>query len=168
MKIDLEENYDKNKVVPWVGGIFCGCVLVFFLALFWWNQRIVPVDVSHCEIDSGQLTYKITKTYGTNFIKLEGYAYVPGQSIDYANIKVLAYNSTEDKYYELPTESVKKTKITKKAEDGCNYDNCGFCAVVLAEKMWDDARFFIRCQNNGVDILADTGAVFDYLPNTPE
>ncbi|MCM1257335.1 MAG: hypothetical protein NC307_05740 [Roseburia sp.] len=162
MKIDLENEYEKKTAVAVMGGIFSACVLVFLLVLFWWNQRIMAVDVSHCEIDSGQLTYKLTKTYGTNFIKLEGYAYVPGQSIDYANIKVLAYNPAEDKYYELPTESVKKTSVAKKAKDGYNYDYCGFSSVVLARKIWDDTKFYIRCQNNGVDILADTGQVFDY------
>ncbi|MCI8876040.1 MAG: hypothetical protein HFI77_08310 [Lachnospiraceae bacterium] len=162
LQLDLDKKYEKKNVLMILGGIFLAVSLLFLLALFWWNQRIVPVDVGGCEADQGQLTYKITKTYGTNFIKLEGYAYVPGQSIDYADISVIAYHPGEDKYYRLPTEIVKKTKITKKVKDGHNYDYCGFSSVVLADKIWDDTKFYIRCQNNGVDILADTGEVFDY------
>lgn len=161
-KLDLEANYEKKTAICWLGGIFSACVLMFLLILFWWNQRIVPVDVGGCETDAGQLNFQIKKTYGTNFIKLEGYAYVPGRSIDYADITVLAYRPDEDRYYRLPTEIVKKTKITKEAKDGHNYDYCGFSSVVLADKIWDDTKFYIRCQNNGVDILADTGEVFDY------
>lgn len=162
MKIDLEKNYDKNKVVPWIGGIYCACVLVFLLILFWWNQRIIPVDVSGCQVNQGQLNYVVSKVYGSNFVKLEGHAYVPGQDIVYADIKIVAYNPEEDKYYELPTEIVKKTRVTKDAQDGFNYDNCGFSSVVLVKNIWNNTKFYIRCKNNGADILVDTGEVFAY------
>lgn len=162
MKIDLEKNYDKNRVVFWVGGIYCALVLVFLLALFWWNQRITPVDVSGCQVNGGQLMYALDKNYGSNFVKLEGYAYVPGQDIIYADISVLAYDPAGDKYYELPTEIVKKTNITKEAGDGFDYDNCGFSSVVLSRKLGNGTRFYIRCKNNGGDILADTGEAFSY------
>lgn len=162
LQLDLEKNYEKKTTLMILGGIFMAASLAFLFILFWWNQRIVPVDVGGCETDKGQLIYKISKTYGTDFIKLEGYAYVPGRSIDYADISVIAYHPAEDKYYRLPTEIVKKSKVTKKAGDGHNYDYCGFSSVVLADKIWDDTKFYIRCQHNGMDILVDTGEVFDY------
>lgn len=162
MKIQLEENYDKKTAVRWIGGIFALCGAVFLLFLFFWSQRIRPVDVSGCQIDNGQMVYKIEKTYGEEFIKLEGYAYVPGQSIDYADIRVVAYNPVKDKYYELPTECTINKKRTKKEDDGFNYDNCGFSSVVLADKVEKGTKFFIRCCHNGKDILLDTGEEFNH------
>lgn len=162
MRPDLEKSYDKNLVTSRMAGIFGVCVFLFLLFLFWWNQRIPPVDVSNCRQDAGHLTYECTKTYGSGYVQLEGYAYVPGADITYAKTTVLIYNPADDTYYALPTGCVKMTDVTKNANDGYNYDYCGFKSVVLSNKIRYGTRFYIRCQNNGDDILLDTGQEFNY------
>lgn len=162
MKINLEEKYDCKVAARWVGGIFVFCVAAFFILLFWWNQRIAPVDISRCQKDNGRITCKVDKYYGDNFIRLTGYAYEKGVSINFANLSVIAYNPEKDRYYELPTECVEKKKITEKENDGYNYDNCGFISVVFSKKIWNGTKFYLRYRHNGVDVLLDTGMEFTY------
>lgn len=43
LQLDLDKKYEKKNVLMILGGIFLAVSLLFLLALFWWNQRIVPV-----------------------------------------------------------------------------------------------------------------------------
>ena len=122
------------------------------------------VDVSVCEIaDETTMQYKIEKIeYKSNYIKISGYAYRQGISVDTADTVLLAHDPTTDIYYELPTENVKKTKLSKNADDGFNYDYAEFQSVVRSKKIPGGCRACIWYRGNGENVLIPTEEVLYY------
>lgn len=160
----MKKSYDKTKVSYVVAGIFAAVVLLFILFLYWSNQRVVKADVSSAQTQiSGEIKYELnTKGKGFRYLKIDGYVYEKGISIDTALVDVLVYDKDKDEYYQLPTESVQKKKITKKENDGCNYDYCGFSSVVLRKYLPNGGKFYIRCRNNGKNLLIETEETIAY------
>ena len=154
----MNSQYDKGKVSKIVLGIFLVCAVSYLAVLYGLNQRVKIVDVSGCEIaDETTMQYKIEKIeYKRNYIKISGYAYRQGISVDTADTVLLAHDPTTDIYYELPTENVKKTKLSKNANDGFNYDYAGFTAVIRHDRVQSGSRIYIRYRCNGFDLLLKT------------
>lgn len=160
----LKQPYDKGKVGKILFAIFTVCAAAYLLLLFWTNQRVIVADVSRCEMQSAdRIEWKIEKMLGKHeYMTIKGYAYQRGVSVDTTETVLIAYDEEKDIYYELPTECVKKTKLTKKADDGCNYDYAGFRSVVLLKKVPRGSKVYIRYRGNGTDVLIPTDEVINY------
>ena len=160
----MDRQYDKVKTGKTVSGLFALCAVGYLLLLFFVNQRIVKADVSGCDTGAvAQMEFKIEYIkckYG--YVEVGGYAYEPGISVDTADTQVLAYDPTADIYYALPTENVKKEKLTEQADDGFNYDYAQFRAVARQSKLPDGCRACIRYRCNGADRLIHTEEVLFY------
>ena len=113
----MNRNFDKGKAAKILTGIFVFVAAAYLLLLFWVNQRVSVIDVSGCEQGAAeQMAYKIENIKCRDkYVEITGYAYEPGVSIDRADTSVLAYDPVSEVYYKLPTENIKKEKITKKA-----------------------------------------------------
>ena len=160
----MKDQYDKGKVSKIVLGIFLVCAVSYLTVLYGLNQRVKIVDVSDCEIaDETTMQYKIEKIeYKRNYIKISGYAYRQGISVDTADTVLLAHDPTTDIYYELPTENVKKTKLSKNADDGFNYDYAEFQSVVRSKKIPGGCKACIWYRGNGENVLIPTEEVLYY------
>lgn len=144
--------------------LFAAFAVLFLLFLFWKNQRVEVMDVSACDTSSAQnMTWEIEKAVCQyNYVTINGYAYENGVSLDHAKTTVLVYDPTSDIYYKLPTENVKKTKITEKAADGYNYDYAEFQSVALLKKIPSGCQIFILYQGNEKNRLIATGQQIVY------
>lgn len=160
----MKKQYDKAKVSKIVLCLFAALSAVYLLFMFWVNQRVVTVDVSGCEVaEAGQMNYKIEKiACKYDYVEIKGYAYRPGVSVDTADTVLLAYDPTTGIYYKLPTENVKKTKLTENADDGFNYDYAQFKSVTLRKKIPGGCRVCIWFRGNGENILIPTEEVIFY------
>lgn len=160
----LKQPYDKGLLGKLFVGIFALCAVIYLLLLFGTNQRVITVDVSRCETKVAEkMTWEIESMTGKNgYMTIKGYAYQPGVSVDTTETVVLAYDAENGVYYQLPTESVKKTKLTEKADDGCNYDYAEFKSVVALKKVPRGSQVCIRYRGNGMDILIPTDQVINY------
>ncbi len=160
----MDRQYDRVKTGKAVLGGFLLCAAAYLLLLFFVNQRVSTVDLSGCDTDAaGQMAYRIEKiecSYG--YVEVRGYAYEPGVSIDTADTRLLAHDPTSDVYYMLPTENVKKEKLTKEADDGFNYDYAQFRSVVRAAKLPGGCRACIWYRCNGENRLIHTEEVLFY------
>lgn len=160
----MDRQYDKAKMGKLMCVLFLLFAAAYLLLLFFVNQRIERVDVSGCDKDGAdRMEYQIEKidvVYG--YVQIRGYAYEPGASIDTADTRILAYDPVGDAYYRLPTEHVKKEKITEKAGDGFNYDYAQFRAVARAGKLPGGCRVCIWYCCNGANRLIHTDEVIFY------
>jgi hypothetical protein len=160
----LKQPYKKERVGIVLGLAFVLCVGCYLLLLFWTNQRVVPVDVSGCDTAGAErFTWEIEKMKGkSGYMTIKGYAYEPGYSEDEAHTTLLAYDEEQDVYYRLPTENVKKEKLTEKADDGFNYDYAEFTSVFYLNKVPSGSKVFIWYQGNGKNILIPTEKEITY------
>lgn len=167
----MNQKYDKVKIAKILIGAYAFCVMAFLLLLFWTNQRVVTVDVSECEIVTGdEIEYGFDKfmcEYG--YTDIRGHAYEKGVEIKSADTAILAYDSATGLYYQLPTRVVKNTKLTKEADDGCNYDYAQFRAIAFLKNFPVDSKACIWYRVNGESKLIHTDQViyhFDIEPDT--
>lgn len=160
----MNERYDKEKITRITFVLFVLCALGYLLLSFWLNQRVVTVDVSGCDIQAAErMKYKIEKiNCQSDYVEVKGYAYEPGVSVDEADTVIVAKDPINNVYFQLPTENVKKTKLTTKAADGCNYDYAQFKSVVLRSKIPSGCRVCIWYRCNGANILIPTEEVIFY------
>lgn len=160
----MKNQYDKARMGKIVLVLFTVCALLYVALLFGTNQRVVKYDVTGCEVaEEGRMTYKIEKiSCNYNYIKITGYAYEAGVSVDKADTTLLACDPVSGTCYKLPTENVKKTKLTEEADDGFNYDYAQFQSVTLRKKIPAGCRVCILYQGNGANILIPTDQVIFY------
>lgn len=161
IRIDWKKGYDKVRAGKLVLAVFSLCAALYLSLLYLANQRVVLYDVTDCEIaEEGRIEYEISRILRPyNYIKITGYAYEPGVSIDRTDTTLLAFDPAADVYYKLPTESVKKEKLTEKADDGFNYDYAQFTSVVLRNKIPSGCRVCILYRGNGASLLVQTDEV---------
>lgn len=154
----MNMQYDKKKTVAVIAGIFAVAALLWLGLTFYSNQRVKVIDVSSCDrLAAAGVDYSIDSVnYKYDYISIKGHAYQPGISVDTVETVVVIYDAINDVYYELPTESVKRTKLTEKADDGYNYDYAQFEAVAFKSKIPDGSRIFILYRVNDSEILIET------------
>lgn len=152
--------YDPRKVAGFVSVVFSVFSVLFLLLVFFLNQRVEVIDISACDRNSAEkVIFKIEEFDDSyDFISITGYAYIPGESIDYSNIQVLAHDMKKQVYYKLPTEIVLKKEITQGMNDGYNYDYSGFKSVVYKNKIPTNCNIAIlyRCNDNNI-LVEDNG-----------
>lgn len=160
----MKNQYNKSKVSKIVLCLFFICAAGYVFFMFWLNQRVVTVDVSACDtVAAERMKYKIEKiNCKYDYVEITGYAYEPGVSVDTADTVLLAHDPVTDVYYKLPTENLKKTKLTKNANDGFNYDYAQFKSVTLQKKLPGGCRVCIWYRGNGENILIPTEEVIFY------
>ena len=160
----MERPYNRARTVKILMLLFVLSAAGYLFLLFWINQRVETIDVSGCEVvSSAEMEYKVDRIscqYG--YVEISGHAYEPGVSVDQADTVVLAYHPASGIYYKLPTENVKKEKLTKKADDGFNYDYAQFKSVTLRSKLPDGCRVCIWYRGNGENRLIQTEEVIFY------
>lgn len=154
----MHMQYKKKRMAAILTGIFLLAVVVWLGLTFYTNQRIKPIDVSACDrLLAAGVDWKIESiNYRYDYLTIKGYAYQPGISVDTVKTTVVIYDAVSDRYYELPTENVKKTKLTKEADDGYNYDYAQFEAAAFQKKIPDGSRIYILYRVNGSEILIET------------
>lgn len=154
----MEKQYNKKIIGLAAGSVFTLFLLLWIFLTFYTNQRVKEIDVSAMErLAAAGVEYSIDSVnYKDTYVSIKGYAYQAGISVDTVKTAVVLYDAANEKYYELPTESVKKTKLSKKANDGYNYDYAQFEAVALKKKIPDDSQIFILYRVNGSEILVET------------
>lgn len=154
----MNQQYDKKKIGWIAGAIFVAAVVLWVALTFFTNQRVKKIDVSNIDrLAAAGVEYNIDSVnYKYDYISIKGYAYQPGISVDTVETVVVIYDAITDTYYELPTESVKKSKLTKKADDGYNYDYAQFEAVAFKNKIPDGSRIYILYRVNDSEILIET------------
>lgn len=152
------QKYEGRKAAALVGAIFSVCVLIFFVLVFWMNQRVKVIDVSDCvKEDAGSLVHRVEESGDFfNYLSMGGYAYKPGTDIESASINILAQDTDTGIYYVLPTEIEVREDITESVNDGHNYDYSGFKCVVYKSKLPKHFNLYILYQCNGEKILVDT------------
>lgn len=157
----MHMQYEKKKIAAVVAVVFSLLVIVWLGLTFFINQRVKPIDVSACDRQSAAgVDWKIDSVKGEyNYMTIKGHAYQPGISVDKVETVVVIHDAVNDVYYELPTESVKKEKLTEKAGDGYNYDYAQFQAVAFLDKIPDGSRIYILYRANGSNILVETDEV---------
>ncbi len=151
------KKYESRKVAALAAAVFLVLAALFLLLSYLVNQRVKVIDVSGCEIDTGEVVCKIEEV-GTfyNYISTKGYAYIPGEDINEACIQVLMYDAKRDVYYELPTETVLREDITQEINDGCNYDYCGFQTASYKRNLkTNDGKWMLLYECNGRKLLVD-------------
>lgn len=157
----MNRQYDKAKVAKVLIGAYAVLALAYLLFLFWTNQRVVAVDVSGCEIaEPGQFEYgfdRLRCEYG--YADIRGYAYEKGVSVTSADTAVLAHDPATGAYYKLPTKVVQNKKLTKNADDGCDYDYAQFRAVAFLDKFPAGSTVCIWYRVNGENKLIQTDEV---------
>lgn len=159
----MNQPYDKAKTGRVLLLMFIFAAAAYLFLLFFLNQRVVTVDVSGCDVNVDQMKYKVSKISSEyDYIEIQGYAYEPGVSLLTAHTVLLAHDPTTDLYYRLPTENTKRTKLTKKADDGCNYDYAQFKSTVLQKKIPSGCRLCIWYRGNGGNKLIRTDDVIYY------
>lgn len=159
----MNGSYDKAKMGKILLLVFVLFAALYLFLLFFANQRVVTVDVSGCDSNTENMKYKVSKIRSKyDYIEIQGYAYEPGVSLLTANTVLLAHDPTTDLYYKLPTENTKRTKLTKKAADGCNYDYAQFKSTVLTKKIPSGCRLCIWYRGNGSNKLIHTDNVIYY------
>ena len=160
----MEKQYDK-KLIGWIAGIvFLAVVTVWISITFFTNQRVKEIDVSAVDrLSAAGLVYNIDKLRQKHdYITITGYAYQPGISVDTVQTAVVIHDVMTDTYYELPTESVNKEKLTEDAGDGYNYDYAQFEAVAYKKHVPDASRVYILYRVNGSEILVETSEAIYY------
>lgn len=160
----MKNQYDKAKLSRVVLCLFILCAVGYLGSMFFVNQIVSVVDVSACDTSAAErMEYKIEKIECKyDYVDVRGYAYEPGVSVDKADTVILAHDRTTDVYYKLPTENVKREKLTEKAEDGFNYDYAQFRSVTLRKKLPSGCRICIWYRGNGENILIPTEEVLFY------
>ncbi len=159
----MNRSYDKAKMGKVLLLAFVLFAAVYLFLLFFVNQRVVMADVSGCDRNTENMKYKVSKISSKyDYIEIQGYAYEPGVSLLTANTVLLAHDPTTDLYYRLPTENTKRTKLTKNADDGCNYDYAQFKSTVLQKKIPSGCRLCIWYRGNGSNKLIQTDEVIYY------
>lgn len=152
--------YEPRKAAGFVSVVFAALSVLFLLLVFFLNQRVEIIDISACERNNAEkVTFKIEEFDDSyDFISITGYAYIPGESIDYSNIQVLAHDTKKQIYYKLPTEVVLKNEITQGMNDGYDYDYSGFKSVVYKNKIPANCSIAIlyRCNDNNI-LIEDDG-----------
>ncbi len=147
-----------------MSGLFILAAAAYLFLLYFVNQRVVAVDVSGCDTASAEkMEYQIEEIKCQyNYVQINGYAYEPGVSLDKADTVLLAWDPVTDTYYRLPTEHVKKEKLSKQADDGFNYDYAQFQSVTLRTKLPSGCRVCIWYRGNGENRLISTDEVIFY------
>ncbi|GFI27454.1 hypothetical protein IMSAGC012_02581 [Lachnospiraceae bacterium] len=160
----MHQQYQKAKTGKILLICFTVCSVIYLALLYWINQRVDVADISGCETAGAEdMEYKIEKVSCMyDYIDIRGYAYQPGVSLLTADTELLAYDAASGLYYRLPTEQVKKPKLTKQADDGCNYDYAQFRSVTLQKKIPDGSRICIWYKGNGANTLIQTDEVIYY------
>lgn len=160
----IKQPYEKVRIGKILFCVIALCAGAYVLLSFWMNQRVTAVDVSGCDVQAAErMTWKIEKMTGKNdYMTIKGYAYEQGRSTDRADTVLLAYDAVSGTYYKLPTEIVKRTKLTEKANDGFNYDYAGFTSVFFLDKVPRGSELCIWYRGNGENILIETGTEISY------
>ena len=159
----MNQPYDKAKIGKILLFVFILLSAAYLFLLFFVNQRVVIVDVSGCDRDTENMKYKVSEiSCEYDYIEIRGYAYEKGESLLIADTVLLAHDPTTDLYYKLPTENTKRTKLTKNADDGCNYDYAQFKSTVLQKKIPSGCRLCIWYRGNGSNKLIQTEDVIYY------
>lgn len=166
----MDYRHDKAKIGKIIIGAYALCVLAYLFLLFWTNQKVVTVDVSGCEIVTGdEIEYGFDRfmcEYG--YADIRGHAYEKGVEIKSADTEVLAYDPATGIYYRLPTRVVKNTKLTKEADDGCNYDYGQFQAIAFLKNFPVDSKACILYRVNGESKLIRTENVIYHFDIEPD
>lgn len=154
----MSKQYDK-KLIGWIAGAVFTVVVILWIGItFFTNQRVKEIDVSNIDRTAAAgVDFSIDSvSHKYDYISIRGHAYQPGISVDMVETVIVVYDAVNDKYYELPTESVKRKKLTEEANDGYNYDYAQFEAVAFKNKIPDGSRVCILYRVNGSEILIET------------
>lgn len=154
------KKYESGKVAGFVAAVFSVFAMLFLLLVYFMNQRVEVIDISDCNRSSAEkVEFEIEKFDDSyDFISITGYAYIPGESIDYSDIQVLAHDMEKQVYYKLPTEVILRNEITQGMNDGYNYDYSGFKSVVYKKEIPKNCSIAIlyRCNSNNI-LVEDNG-----------
>lgn len=123
------------KIIAYIAA--AGTCLIVLLCLFLsrHEMRIEAVDVSGLTIPKDEAAMDVRTAsyakdaYGNNSVSIKGWCVLKGRETAPIAIHVVLKDRSDGTYYQLPTTIVKRENVTKKMDDGVNYDNSGFSAV---------------------------------------
>lgn len=149
------KKYEEKKATVFLISVFSICVVLFLGGVYFMNHRVKVIDVSNFNTqDAGKVTCKIESLDDTyDFISVSGYAFIPGEDIDYAAMQILICDNETGIYYAIPTEVILREDITRAVGDGYNYNYSGFSGAVYKSKCPVDGSLYILYRCNGNNIL---------------
>lgn len=150
------KKYEGRKVAGFIAAVFSVFIIFFLLLLHFMNQRVRVIDVSDCERNTGEVVFQVEEiSTFYNYFSAEGYAYIPGESIEVSCMQMLIYDENTDVYYALPTETVKREDVTESVNDGNDYDYSGFRSAAYKNKIPENGKLMLLYRCNGRKILVE-------------
>ncbi len=127
------------------------------------KERIQTADVSALT-EEAEVTAAVEEVTAGEYIRIEGYAYIEGESVHAAAQKVLLRSGEDGEYLEIPTRMQVKEELNRVPEGGKNHEKGGFQAKVRASALAlapSEYEICIAYQNDGHRVLVDTGVRLD-------
>lgn len=151
----------KTAVCIAAGGM--ALVLLFCVQIRRDKERIREADVSDLTEET-TLVFVIDEVTLGEYIRVEGYAYVAGESIHTVDQRVLLYDAQENRYYEIPTQLKAREELNQTDEDKKNYSGGGFLAKVKTAALKKDCSEYEICvayRSDGHRMLAHSNRMLD-------
>ncbi len=127
------------------------------------KESIRKADVSKLTEET-DVTAGIEEIVQGEYIQVEGYAYIEGESIHEVNQHVLLYDRQENAYWQIPTQMDVEEEHNEVEEGGKNYEKGGFLAKVKTASLEPDLSEYEICiayQNDGHRVLVHTGVLLN-------
>lgn len=162
--MDRLEKYTQKKrtaVFLAAGGMLL--VFLFCLMIRMDKEWIRKAEISDLT-EQGSAVCEIDCVMPGEYIRIEGYAYVKGESIHTADQRVLLRDSKEDIYLELSTQMQEREELNQTDEYKKNYSGGGFLAKVRSaalEKAPSEYEICVAYRSDGHRILMHSGRRLD-------
>lgn len=123
----MEKLQERKVVVSIMLVLFC-LFLIAWLILIWNENRIVPVDLNVVADASENNGYRwsLEEINVSDRLVVKGWAIKRGESSVPIEMRVVLKKRLTGEGLILPTTVTKRAEITKKMDDGINYDWSGF------------------------------------------
>ncbi len=132
-------------------------VLLFCALIRMDKEKIREADVSDLTEET-DVTCVIESVTPGEYIRIDGYAYVEGESIHTADQQVLLYDAKEERYLQLPTQMNRKEALDQTDDAKKNYSGGGFFAKAKASRLGAaDYEICLAYRSNGHRVLVHTG-----------
>lgn len=155
---ELWKKYGKLEFV--IGAILMGVLLIVLLGLYMYKNSYRTID--ELNVQNIDVKKDLEVSSDENYFYLRGWSCILGESILDVDVSLILWDEEEQKGYLIPTKLQERPDVTTHFNDGYNYDNSGFVAVIRKDKLKEKKyKVYIRYQNNDCEVDSYMGKVLE-------
>ena len=149
---------NQKKLVLLALAVLLICILMVCGVIYVRNGVVQQVNLNGVAIDNQLLTYEFAEAEVKNdTLHIQGWAIIVGEDTGFFDMEILLKQKENGQYTAVNTDFRQNSNLTAAMKDGHDYDNSGFRASVLTDRLASgEYQICILYRCNGRKILCET------------